>query len=100
MKVIGVTHAEIGGWLAEKWNLPESLVQAITHHHDPTAVEEPSEILMVTHAANALTRHNHIGQAGDSFGASLSPETIALFKGSRDISDEDLLAELSEGLEF
>ncbi|MBS12868.1 MAG: HD family phosphohydrolase [Gemmatimonadetes bacterium] len=99
MKVIGVTHAEIGGWLAEKWNLPETLVQAITHHHDPMAMEDPNEILMITHAANALTRHNHVGQAGDSLGASLSPEASAMFKAGRDISDEDLLAELSEGLE-
>ena len=63
-------------------------------------VEEPSEILMVTHAANALTRHNHIGQAGDSLGASLSPEVSAMLKSGRDVSDEDLLADLSEGLEF
>ena len=99
MKVIGVTHAEIGGWLAEKWNLPESLVQAITYHHNPLAIEEPSEIRMVTHAANALTRHNHIGQAGDSLGASLSPEVSTVFKAGRDILDEDWLAELSEGLQ-
>ncbi len=99
MKVIGVTHAEIGGWLAEKWNLPESLVQAITYHHNPLAVEEPSEILMVTHTANALIRHNHIGQAGDSLGASLSPEVSTVFKAGRDILDEDWLAELSEGLQ-
>jgi hypothetical protein len=62
-------------------------------------VENPGEILMITHAANALTRHNHIGQAGDSLGASLSPEVSALFRSGRDISDEDLLAELSDGLE-
>ena len=99
IKIIGVTHAEIGGWLAEKWNLPESLVQAITHHHKPMNAEEPGEILMITHAANARTRHNHVGQAGDSLGASLSPQVSALFKGGRDISDEDLLAELSEGFE-
>ncbi len=99
MKVIGVTHAEIGGWLAEKWNLPESLVQAITYHHNPLEVEEPSEILMVTHTANALIRHNHIGQAGDSLGASLSPEVSTVFKAGRDILDEDWLAELSEGLQ-
>lgn len=99
MKVVGVTHAEIGGWLAEKWNLPESLVQAITHHHDPMACEEPGEILMIVHAANALTRHNRIGQAGDALGASLSAEISPRFKGGRDISDADLLAELSEGLE-
>ena len=32
-QVLGFTHAEIGYWLAEKWNLPDPLCQAILHHH-------------------------------------------------------------------
>ena len=35
-EVLGVTHAEIGGWLVEKWNLPAHLVEAIRTHHQPT----------------------------------------------------------------
>jgi len=33
--VLNCTHAEIGAWLAKKWNLPENLCQAIEHHHTP-----------------------------------------------------------------
>ncbi len=96
-QVIGVTHAEIGGWLAEKWKLPESLVNAIAHHHAPYELEEPDEILLITHMANALTRHNRIGSGGDRLGASLSPRVAAVFKNGRDINDDVLLSELSEG---
>lgn len=95
-KIIGVTHAEVGGWLAEKWKLPETLVQAIAHHHAPNAAEKPSDLLIITHLANALTRHNQIGSGGDRLGASLSPDVATTFKQGRDISDEELLAELSE----
>ena len=31
---IGMDHVEIGGLLAEKWNLPEDIKFAILHHHD------------------------------------------------------------------
>lgn len=31
--VIAATHCEIGAWLAEKWNLPQQLINAIAFHH-------------------------------------------------------------------
>ncbi|CAM2006149.1 HDOD domain-containing protein [Acanthopleuribacter pedis] len=31
--ILGFTHAEIGGVLAEKWQLPSSVCEAITYHH-------------------------------------------------------------------
>ncbi len=33
MLVLETTHAEIGAWIAEKWNLPDRLCVAIAHHH-------------------------------------------------------------------
>jgi HD-like signal output (HDOD) protein len=29
------THFEIGAWLAEKWNFPDQLIEAISFHHQP-----------------------------------------------------------------
>lgn len=31
--VLAATHCEIGAWLAERWNLPEQLINAIAFHH-------------------------------------------------------------------
>jgi hypothetical protein len=31
----GVDHAEAGRWLAEAWNLPDSIAAVAGHHHDP-----------------------------------------------------------------
>ena len=33
-EVLNITHAEIGGKIAERWNFPSTLVDVITHHHD------------------------------------------------------------------
>jgi len=33
-EILGMTHAEIGGRMAVQWNFSESLVEALTHHHD------------------------------------------------------------------
>ncbi len=38
---LGMTHAEVGGVLAEQWNLPPLLAVPIAHHHTPAAVEDP-----------------------------------------------------------
>ncbi len=39
---LGFDHAEVGAALAKKWNLPESYVGAIAHHHHPA--EAPVEM--------------------------------------------------------
>lgn len=31
----GTTHSQIGGWLAEKWNLPMIICDSILNHHQP-----------------------------------------------------------------
>ena len=40
---LGTDHAELGGVLAEKWNLPPLLVEPIRHHEDP---ERAPEVLL------------------------------------------------------
>ncbi len=32
-EILETTHAEIGAWIAEKWNLPDRLCNAISNHH-------------------------------------------------------------------
>lgn len=52
-KVFGATHAEVGSWLAERFNLPESCVKAIRHHHDPeNCVVDENPLVAITYLAN------------------------------------------------
>lgn len=34
-RVLGFDHTTGGAWLAEKWNLPAAVLDAIRFHHDP-----------------------------------------------------------------
>lgn len=45
---LGTDHAEIGGELAEKWNLPPLLIHPIRHHESPD--NAPEEILPLVHS--------------------------------------------------
>lgn len=39
--VLGVDHATVGKWLAEKWRLPQIFIQAIwLHHHSLSTIQE------------------------------------------------------------
>ncbi|GEM_PF-640848 len=98
-QVLGVTHSDIGGWLAEKWNLPPSLVSAIAFHHRPAELEEPDELVHFVHLANALVRHHHIGTSGDGNPTTVNPEIADRFKPDPEMTIEELLDHLSSGLD-
>ncbi len=53
--VLGVTHADIGGWLAERWNLPDHLIEAITLHHTPTKAERNADLVALIHCADVFS---------------------------------------------
>lgn len=52
---IGVSHAEIGGLIAQKWNFPDDLSKAIEFHHSPLNVDnEFRQLSYVIYTANML----------------------------------------------
>lgn len=54
--VSGKNHSEIGALIAEKWNLPAVIKNAIRYHHDPfSAPKEYQLIASLTYLANMLT---------------------------------------------
>lgn len=52
--VLGSDHAEVGGWLAERWGLPADLVEAIACHHRPERAVVNPELSTLVHLANSL----------------------------------------------
>jgi putative nucleotidyltransferase with HDIG domain len=52
----GMNHAEVGALIAEKWNFPDPLVDAIRFHHSPLDCrEQHRDIVFSVYLANALT---------------------------------------------
>jgi putative nucleotidyltransferase with HDIG domain len=62
--IVGTSHAQIGGWLAEKWNLPRLIVDAITFHHMPCEAHEDPVLVGIVTVANHLCHLNQIGNSG------------------------------------
>lgn len=62
----GTTHADIGAWVAEKWNLPNDLTAVISLHHNPTKAGNHALLVSIIHLADILARGLQIGNAGDA----------------------------------
>jgi len=56
--VVGTSHAEIGAWLAEKWNLPGSFTDAIRSHHSPSYSQVNPELSAIVHVAVQIASSN------------------------------------------
>lgn len=40
-EILGVHHGELGGLVAQHWELPDLIAQGITFHHDPSSAVDP-----------------------------------------------------------
>lgn len=78
-KVLGVTHAEVGSWLAERWNLPDQLEQTIAMHHVPGRITGPAELPSLIHLADFLCRREKIGDGGGDKLPNLDPAALRAF---------------------
>lgn len=47
MSEFGITHAEIGGILARKWNLPDEVISVIEGHHSPAMDNVPLTLVRI-----------------------------------------------------
>ena len=83
----GYTHADVGRWIAERWDLPHSLAEAIGGHHEPDidAIEEP--LAHVTHIVDALCNTIGIHSGPGTSGGDINPKSIAMLP-----IDDDLAA--------
>lgn len=89
--VLGFNHAIAGSLIAEKWNLPPSLVSVIRYHHQPSQMSEPEALVSVVHLADILSITLGIGIGGDGLYYTLEDGTMAMFAFEQ--SDIDALCE-------
>jgi putative nucleotidyltransferase with HDIG domain len=55
----GVTHADVGAHLLSLWGLPDAIVEAVAHHHEPVcldrmALDGVADAMAAVHIANGL----------------------------------------------
>jgi putative nucleotidyltransferase with HDIG domain len=55
-KVLGYTHSEIGGLLAEQWKLPRKLSEAIIYHHRPDENTDSDCLPYIVHIGDHVAK--------------------------------------------
>lgn len=93
-----VTHADVGGWLAEKWRFPRNLIEVIEFHHRPTLAKNAPLETAIVHMADLLVRARGFGFAGENFVPEVNTVAYDLLQlSAQDI--KDILREMEENME-
>ena len=65
-ELLGITHNEIGAWLARKWKLNIDLIACIEFYHEPDkAPEEFKPLVNLIHLADYIANFKPLGQSGN-----------------------------------
>ncbi len=64
-EVLGFNHAVVGGKVAEKWNLPEELVEAISLHHNPGGARISPALTAIAHLTDVACMTMGVGLGAD-----------------------------------
>jgi putative nucleotidyltransferase with HDIG domain len=97
--VLPLTHAEVGGHLAEKWQLPDSLTHAIRHHHGIGESGSTFNLSIIVYGADRIvnTRQDDSGDEMDMSGT----EPAALEVMAKELrSVEDWFPEVEPEIEL
>jgi len=89
--VLDATHDRIGGWLADKWNMPYPIVKAIEFHHHPFLADKYQPLAAMVKLADHLSRVWRIGLSGNAHDPQFSAEDVEYYaKLGVDISEAAL----------
>ena len=102
-KVLPANHAQIGGYLAKKWQFPASLTDSITYHHAITKTVSNLNQLIIVHTANSIV-NNYQGSPERRTGCSfIDPEAKRIMFDQLETVTEwfpDLATEIESACEF
>lgn len=80
-EILGFNHAQVGEKIAQKWNFPDELVEAIGLHHSPEKSTINPVLVSIVHIADAITMMMGISIGADGLAYNFSPfavETLEL----------------------
>ncbi|HIJ78003.1 MAG: HDOD domain-containing protein [Desulfobulbaceae bacterium] len=74
-EIVGVDHGYIGYLMIKKWNLPESILDAVRYHHEPAAAQpELRPLVYAVHLGDLIAMMSGGGTGADSMHCALDPE--------------------------
>lgn len=86
--IFSISHAEVGGWLTERWHFPKNLTDPIAYHHRPMLSKQAPQCTAIVHISDIIVRARGVGFSGDNLVPPVNPrvwEELSLTKS--DIKD-------------
>jgi HD-like signal output (HDOD) protein len=78
-RLIGIDHARVGGLIAERWNFPVILVDAIRYHHNPSFARSVPQLAAIVNLANSFAADYQV-QKSALLSFELHPESLNILK--------------------
>lgn len=78
-KMIGIDHARVGGLIAEHWNFPVVLVDAIRCHHSPSFARTNPQLPAIVNVANSLAQDYQFTESA-LLSFEIHPESLNILK--------------------
>ena len=61
-EMLGLDHTEAGRRLAERWSLPQNLIDTISHHHKPELGVAGFQLTLLVYLADLIMSRFMVGQ--------------------------------------
>ena len=78
-KLIGIDHARVGGLMAERWNFPVPLVDAIRFHHTPSFARINQQLPAIVNLANSFAEDYQLSSP-EMFSFEIHPESFNILR--------------------
>lgn len=85
--VLDFGHADVGKWLGEQWNLPETVLDSMLYHHCPADAKKNVKHVAVTHLADFITSRDILSVTHNSPDYPFDNSALEILG----ISDDDLM---------
>ena len=96
-EILGLDHAEVGGWLAKRWNLPTKLIEPISCHHDPRLAKAEQLSSAVVHFGNIVIRGMGYAHGDDIWVPPMSQRAFRMLEISA-VDIDEILDEVEDKL--
>jgi len=90
--VFGFTHADMGTWLVDKWNLPQSILDTTLYHHAPSGAKKHLRSVALTHVADYIVSRSSYSATKNDPNYPLDPSSLDILG----ISEKELWNMASE----
>jgi putative nucleotidyltransferase with HDIG domain len=98
-EVFDFTHADIGRWMAEKWNLPDTVLDTVLYHHTPSLSQNNLKHVAIVHIADYIATLHIMRATARDYTSIFDPSCLNMLGMSEDDLN-DAVTETKDGSLF